>query len=297
MNRMLRMIGWGIMLFHGVLAAQNSTGSVPKAYFVSADGIEYREVTARDLESAVEISFLGNCGFFISGGGRNILFDAPQRQSNYPNSATPEDAFQKMIERTKPFERIDLMLFSHDHPDHITSDMAFRVLMSHQETTMIANDMALSKIRKRNPAEYEKTKSRIVHAVPAFGELKTLSAGGLTFEVFGQIHDDRTKEAVTAYLLELGGLKILLHADTTFDQNLESLQQLDLENKGIDLWFFTDRPHATLDKVMKTMIKPKAYVIMHNPINDARKYEATVKVYPNAIGFVGSMEKKVFIKR
>lgn len=215
MKRTIRIVAWGILLGLGAWAAQRDAALPARAYFVSGAGIELKEATAGDLESAVKISFLGNCGFFISGDGRNILFDAPQRQANYPNSATPEDAFQKMIGRTEPFEKIDLMLVSHDHPDHITSDMAFRVLQNHPETTMVANNMAPSKIRERNPVEYERTKDRIVDATAEFGE----------------------------------------------------------------------------------MIRPKAYVIMHNAINDARKYEATIKVYPNAIGFVGPMETKIFIKK
>jgi L-ascorbate metabolism protein UlaG (beta-lactamase superfamily) len=100
-----------------------------------------------------------------------------------------------MLNREAPFERIDLMLVSHDHPDHITADMAFQVLSNHPETVLVVNDRALTGIRERVPD-----------------------------------------------------------------------------------------------------VKPKAYVIMHNPVNDVRKYEATVKVYPYTIGFISPMEKKLFLK-
>jgi len=166
-----------------------------RAYVLGGDRIELRAVSEKDLASVVEVTFLGNCGFFITAGSTRILFDAVHRQTAYPQYSTPEDAFRKMLNREAPFERIDLMLVSHDHPDHITADMAFQVLSNHPETVLVVNDRALTGIRERVPD-----------------------------------------------------------------------------------------------------VKPKAYVIMHNPVNDVRKYEATVKVYPYTIGFISPMEKKLFLK-
>jgi L-ascorbate metabolism protein UlaG (beta-lactamase superfamily) len=268
-----------------------------RAYVVGRDKIELREVSEKDLASAVEITFLGNCGFLISAGSTHILFDAVHRQADYPQYSTSDDAFRKMLDKEAPFERIDLMLVSHDHPDHVTADMAFQVLSHHPETTLVANDRALSGIRERNAAAYEKAADRIVSVTPEPASLKAVSVQGLSFKVFTQIHDPHTEELVSAYLLDLNGIRILLHADSDLDRNAADLAKLGLEDENVDLWFFTDRPHAALDKVMTTIIKPKSYVIMHNPISDARKYEATVKVYPHAIGFIAPMEKKIFIKK
>lgn len=267
-----------------------------RAYVLSRDGIELREVEEKDLASAVEITFLGNCGFFISAGSTHILFDAVHRQADYPQYSTPEDAFRKMLDKGAPFERIDLVLVSHDHADHITSEMAFQVLSRHPEAVLVANERALSGLRQKSPGVYEKALGQIVSVTPEPASLATASVKGVTFKVFTQIHDPHTKELVSAYLLDLNGIRILLHADSDLDQNAADLARLGLDKEGLDLWFFTDRPHDALDRVMRTIIKPKSYVIMHNPINDGRKYEATVKVYPRAIGFIGPMEKKIFIK-
>jgi len=282
--------------FLGIWILFQGVDSSVRAYVLSRDGIELRTVAEKDLSSAVEITFLGNCGFFISAGSTHILFDAVHRQADYPQYSTPEDAFRKMLNKEAPFERIELMLISHDHPDHITSEMAFQVISRHPEMVLVANDRALSGIRQKNPGEYEKALGQIVSITPGPASLATATAKGLTFKVFTQMHDPHTKELVSAYLLDLNGIRILLHADSDLDQNAADLARLGLDKEGIDLWFFTDRPHDALEKVMRTIIKPKSYVIMHNPINDARKYEATVKVYPHAIGFIGPMEKKIFIK-
>ena len=267
-----------------------------RAYVLGGDRIELRAVSEKDLASVVEVTFLGNCGFFITAGSTRILFDAVHRQTAYPQYSTPEDAFRKMLNREAPFERIDLMLVSHDHPDHITADMAFQVLSNHPETVLVVNDRALTGIRERVPEDYEKMKNRVLSITPKPGLMETASVRGLTFKVFTQIHDPHTKEQVSAFLLDLNGIRILLHADSDLDQNAADLAKLGLEDEDIDLWFFTDRPHAALDKVMTTIVKPKAYVIMHNPVNDVRKYEATVKVYPYTIGFISPMEKKLFLK-
>ena len=296
MTRLRRHLAPSLTGLLGLSVLLPGADSSVQAYVLSRDGIEWRTVAEKDLASAVEVTFLGNCGFFISAGSFHILFDAVHRQADYPQYSTPEDAFRKMLNKDAPFERIELMLVSHDHPDHITSEMAFQVLSRHPETVLVANDRALSGIKQKSPGEYEKALGRIVSLTPEPASLATASVQGLTFKVFTQTHDPQTRELVSAYLLDLNGVRILLHADSDLDQNAADLARLGLDKEGIDLWFFTDLPHDVLDRVMRTIIKPKSYVIMHNPINDARKYEATVKVYSHTIGFTGPMEKKIFIK-
>ena len=116
------------------------------------------------------------------------------------------------------------------------------------------------------------------------------------------ISANRNKLSVTVNLKSAAGKEVLRRLVRISDVLVENfrtgdLAKLGLENEHIDLWFFTDRPHDTLNNVMTTMIKPRAYVIMHNAVGNDTKLKKTVEVYPDAIGFVGSSEKKIFIKK
>jgi len=156
------------------------------AYVFDETDYEYKEITTRDLKSAVRIYFLGGCGYFISGGGKNILIDALYKHPHpkFLNVRTPEDAYKKMLNGEPPFQKIDLLLASHYHPDHFTTDRGFPVLQKHPETKMIANQYTLSLAMKDDPESYEKVKNQIHPLNLQWGEIRKISVNGCSIKMY-----------------------------------------------------------------------------------------------------------------
>ena len=65
----------------------------------------------------VEITFIDNAGFLIAAGVTKVLIDALYEGNAYISSP-PDMILQQAIEGDPPFDGVDLLLITHDHPDH-----------------------------------------------------------------------------------------------------------------------------------------------------------------------------------
>lgn len=271
----------------------------PFAYIFSNTGCEYRASTAGELESAVRVRFLGTCGYLISGGGKNILVDALFRVPNpkFAHVRTPDDAFEKMLAREEPFQKIDLVLVSHYHDDHFTSDMAFPFLMKHPETRMIANEHTISLARENDPANYELVKRQMVSETPAWGEVREVSVNGCPLKLYLVKHATDDHLIVTQFLIELGGVKFLHMGDMYTPSNMDYFRKFGLEKEGIDVVFNQNWNTDTGKVMMNEFVKPKLFIVMHNNLHsEGQYYRSVVEVFPNTTIFTEPMEEKIFVK-
>jgi L-ascorbate metabolism protein UlaG (beta-lactamase superfamily) len=275
----------------------------PLAYIFTGTGYEYRTPTARELESAVLVRFLGNCGYLISGGGKSILVDALFRHPNpmFAHVRTPNDVFEKMLAGEEPFRKIDLVLVSHYHADHFTSDMAFPFLMKHPETRMIANEHTLSLAEENDPENYGKVRQQIDSLTQGWGEVREVRINGCPLKLYLVKHtpDDRLAREliVTQYLIELGGVKFLHMGDMDIPSNMEYFRNFGLEKEGIDV-VFKDNWNTDAGKVlMNEFVKPKLFIVMHNNLHsEGPYYRSALEAFPNTTIFIEPMEEKIFIK-
>jgi len=275
----------------------------PLAYAFTGTGFEYRALTARELESAVRVRFLGNCGYLISGGGKSILVDALFRHPNpkFAHVRTPDDVFEKMLSREEPFRKIDLVLVSHYHADHFTPDMAFPFLMKHPETRMIANEHTLSLAEENDPENYGKVRQQIDSLTPSWGDVREVSINGCPLKLYLVKHttDDRLDREfiVTQFLIELGGVKFLHMGDMYTPPNMEYFRKFGLEKEDIDLVFKDNWNTDTGKVLMNEFVKPKLFIVMHNNLHsEGQDYRSIVEAFPNTTIFIEPMEEKIFIK-
>jgi L-ascorbate metabolism protein UlaG (beta-lactamase superfamily) len=273
------------------------------AYVFNEIDYEYKDIATKDLESSVQIYFLGGCGYFISGGGKNILVDALYKHPHpkFPDVRTPEDAYKKMLKGEPPFQRIDLILVSHYHPDHFTTDRGFPVLMEHPESRMIANQYTLSLAKEDDPENYERVKNQIIQIDLEWGEIKDISLDGCPIKAYLVKHttgDHLDREyIVTQFLLELEGLKILHMGDMYTPPNMEYFKKFGLEKEHIDLVFHAGGISDTVKILMNEYIKPKFFVVMHNRLyEEGQYYRSFLDIFPNAAIFLKPMERKIFLK-
>ncbi len=274
-----------------------------KAYVFTDKTYEYRAVTTRDLESAVRIRFLGNCGYLISGDGKRILVDALYKHPNpqYAHVRTPDDAFRKMLDSEPPFQKINILLVSHYHDDHFTPDMAFPFLIKHPETRMIANEHTLSLAEEKDPENYAKIKHQTVGHTPEWGEVRTVSVNGCLIKLYLVKHTTgahlKREFIVTQFLIELGGLKMLHMGDMYIPPNMEYFRKFGLEKENIDIVFHQNWNHDSGKILMNNFIKPKFFIAMHNNLHtEGQYYRSIVEAFPNTTIFTEPLEEKIFIR-
>ncbi len=93
-------------------------------------------------ESDVVITFTSNAGFLITTGGKKILIDAL-----YPGDTSPE-TLALMENAQPPFDSVDLVLATHDHPDHFGPTSVGRHLAANPKAVFVSTESAVEMMRE-----------------------------------------------------------------------------------------------------------------------------------------------------
>jgi L-ascorbate metabolism protein UlaG (beta-lactamase superfamily) len=247
----------------------------------------------------VEISYIANDGFMIATESKKILVDALFRNP-FGYSDTPKKAFEKVLKTQPPFERIDLILFSHAHRDHFEPGMSLQALAAHQEAVLVGNEGLIKELQQQPGAEYQDLTSRVHNLNPEWGKVITRTLKGIKLRIFPVNHADSSQEYVTlAYVIELNGIRILHLGDIYPPANVDHFKKYALEKIGIDIAFID--PFFLLNEagqeILKNNIQPRIIIPMHMRADEIDDYARGLqKQYPNLTVFWEPMERKIFVR-
>jgi L-ascorbate metabolism protein UlaG (beta-lactamase superfamily) len=254
-------------------------------------------VAAKISQPALDVTYIGNEGFLIQAAGKKVLVDALfDGQTTY--LAPSQELFAQMTGGTGPFADVDLLLVTHWHGDHFNSKLVFEFLHHHARCRLVAHTQVVDLLRKEEGfAQIEKQ----IHEVKLEpGAYEKISLNGIAFDVLCLKHmsDDPKKEPTRnlGFIVELGGVRFLHLGDSSIDQSEAHLNRYPFEQSPVDILFLNqyDRSQATQQFIARK-IKPSQIVAMHIP--PAELAETTNKilaVYPHAIIFKQSMERRTF---
>ena len=78
----------------------------------------------------IEITYISNAGILIQYEKVRILVDALQDAGGYPFSGIPEEITDQMFcsDNHSMYNDIDFLVFTHNHPDHITPNLVEKYL-------------------------------------------------------------------------------------------------------------------------------------------------------------------------
>ena len=86
---------------------------------------------------ALEVTYIANEGFMIAMGSTKVLIDALPNSKYYVN---PSDTMvARVMDDIPPFDKVDIVLVTHDHPDHFNAEMMSRFLLKHPAAQCIAS--------------------------------------------------------------------------------------------------------------------------------------------------------------
>jgi ankyrin repeat protein len=248
-------------------------------------------------EPWVSVTFISNDGFLIASETKKILVDSLIKNP-YGYTNTPQKVFENILNSHAPFDRIDLLLFSHAHRDHFEPEMAVKVLMSHPETVLVGNEIVYKELQEAAGDDFSKIGNRVKNINPGWGTIMEESINGIDLKIFQVNHGLPQNPYVTlAFLVDMDGTAVFHMGDIYAQSNEEYFRTFQLQKLGIDVAFID--PFFLLDKTGQQMarefIRPKRIIPMHMRAYEIEKYaRALANFYTNIDVFRECLEKKYF---
>jgi ankyrin repeat protein/L-ascorbate metabolism protein UlaG (beta-lactamase superfamily) len=288
---------WGADSIASLLIAKGARPARSKTYVLDKGSNRIAD-PAPHGETAT-IRYIGTDGFLIQAGGRSVLVDGlVQNPWGYTN--TPDRALALMKARKAPFERLDLLLFSHAHRDHFEPRMALDVLAEHKEAALVGDGLVEKDLRDAATAETAALGPRLKVMSLAVGQRASLAVNGVPLNVLGVDHADRAPAYLTlGYIMELGPFRIYHQGDLYPDANLAFLSSIPWEDMRIDIAFFDPffLQNEAARKMVLERIRPSAVILMHMRDSEGEGYSAELRpAVPQVLFFQRPMEGFRFVK-
>lgn len=257
------------------------------------------------IKQAVEVFYLANEGFFITGGGKKVLVDALFREGIKPYAVVSPTNKERLEQARDPFSDVDLAMASHFHGDHFDPLAVALHLQHNPRALFVSTHQALDKF-KAIGAPFEAVKDRVRAAMPKEGERIKLTHKGIKLQVL-HVHHGRNRPIENLGLLfEIAGQKLFHIGDseaTAEDFKINNLPAERIDIAFLPFWYLLDGGNK---QAVREQIKARHIVLMHIPPPDEndeyiKKRGGWAAVlgkmkaeFPNAVWFTQEMEKKVF---
>jgi len=290
---------WGFAALSGLLRSRGARPLSPKVHVLKGGSHEILEPPAGSNPEAALIRYIGTDGFLIQAGAKSVLVDGlVDNPWGYTN--TPGQALSLMKTRRPPFERLDLILFSHAHRDHFEPRMALDVLTAHAGAVLVGDGLVENDLRETAAEEVKALGPRIRILAVKIGEKTNLTVDGIPLTVFGVNHADREPAYLTlGYVFDLGPFRVYHQGDLYPEANLAFLSSIPWEEMKIDIAFFDPffLQNDAARKIVLDRIRPSAVILMHMRDDEGERYFTQLKpTVPQVLFFRGPMETKRFVK-
>ena len=233
----------------------------------------------------VELTYIANEGFLITGGGKKVLVDALLREGipqDYPRPA-PE-TLQKMESAQAPFDRVDLVLATHFHRDHFNAASVAAHLKANPQATFVSVHQAADLVAKEF-APGAREFARILSTTPDFRQKRRLTVNDIPLEAIRLPHGNFEN---TGFLITLAGKKILHLGDS--NGAVANFDVFDLQKEQIDValipyWYFLS---AEGKRVVREHIGARQIIAIHLSIEKPdgelrREVESIRREFPSII--------------
>lgn len=222
---------------------------------------------------SISVSYIANSGYFIELGDKNVLIDAVFNQCIGTYSCPDSLLIDRMIYGKYPFEKVDLVLITHNHPDHVSDSLLVEMLNKRSDFDLILSQQVFNSIKSR--IELSQFENR-VHVI----QLDAVEATHIQIKET-QIDIARSKHADTydienlCFIINDNGFRILHTGDcwpeSILDIDSEFFNEVDLAI--IPISFGKDR-FAVHDLILS----PKYTMISHIKTDFEAKFKEIIKI-------------------
>lgn len=224
------------------------------------------------MNECVDILLVANAGVLVRTGSLALLVDGVHREDGHLFSRVGEGDLERMRQGEAPFERLDYLLFTHEHPDHFTPGLV-RDLTAQRRVKGVflpksrggsAELVRLTEsLRERDvaywPLGLEPGRTRVIEPEE-----------GVRITPFGTRHMGPQFRGVRndCFLVEVGGVRLLFtgDADPVATHFEEPLRDVVPDAAFVNPIFYHDPAGQA---VLNDVIRPREVVVYHLPPRDA----------------------------
>jgi L-ascorbate metabolism protein UlaG (beta-lactamase superfamily) len=243
----------------------------------------------------VTITFLANEGVMLSSGGKKVLIDALFLKYG-PEFPMPADSTHQALQRARPpFDDVAVILATHRHGDHFHPAPVAAHLRANPRATFLTSQQVIDSVRGHAPAR-DIPASRFMARTTKVGARQRQVVNGITVEMLGIPHGGLRNRLLIehlAYLVEIGGRRVLHVGDASFSDDVLSPFRLDTARIDVALlptWIITSEDGKRL---IDRWIKPRQVVAIHVSEGDGDAVSRAVQAaYPGAMTFTRSLDSR-----
>jgi len=251
-----------------------------------------------DPDDPLVLTYVANAGVLVSSGETKVLVDALFDKPNPDYRAPAPGVLEEIMKGAAPFDGVDLVLVTHNHPDHFAARLAVLYLETQPEPLLLAPADAVAEMRK-GATDWPKIEPRIIPLDLKVGEKEKRNLKQTPVTAFRTRHSSDVDSPMNLmYLLEIDGWRVFHEGDSTGKP--ADFQSFELGGAPVDLamvhfWFPLDPDCA---QFLQEVLKPGHIALTHLPIRlegDAPgKIDHVRKYYKDIFLLLPGMPAKVF---
>ncbi len=209
-----------------------------------------------------QVTLLANAGIMLRMNGKTIMIDALHDRETPPFSSTPQEVLRRVMRKEPPFERIDISITTHRHPDHYSQALTQQMYATHQETQFVLPKGTLV------PG------ARV--SILRSGEDR-LSFGGVNLYAYQMTHEGAEYAHVKNYgfVIEYEGSKVIVLGDAGFTEISDFLADQNPDALFVNFPFFT----LVRGRQALAQVQTKKLFAYHLPFaqQDVTKYQDALR--------------------
>jgi len=219
----------------------------------------------------VSLEYIANAGVLLENKGKKILIDGIHIKLVPPYYNTGEGLINSIIEGAAPYDKIDILMFTHHHAEHFDAKSVCDILKNNRLTHLICT-YTIRDMLKKAPNFDPIIVSQIHELDIPFSKSIVIKLKDIPLEVISMQHDGKNSEEIDnfAYYFEFGA-KTFLHLGDSAPV-IENFEKAGMFEKDIDV-LFAPFPYIGLraGREIINRLNPRRVIVVHLPNKELDK--------------------------
>lgn len=223
-------------------------------------------------KETIKITYVSCMGVLINYNDKNILIDSIVSPNILPYQTVPKQTLLNMLKKNEPFEKIDLILITHEHREHFQPDLVCQILSACPEARLVAPKAVIASLQQSRFYK-ESFVTQLISLDMDLNKSIELTLAGIRIDALRLAHDDEMQSfdiQNIAYLLHLGTHRLLHVGDAA--AVAEDFKNNELFSKGVTTLvvpFIYVIAETGVESILA--LKPVHLVALHFPLKEHDK--------------------------